>query len=94
LEARDAAAARRLCLTGTLLDGTVAANQTCEDWTSNVADQANLARVGHSNRTGLQGQRQLWHDVHTVGCSQNGTPNVTQGGGRGSFYCFAVITGE
>lgn len=81
-------------LTGTLLDGTVAANETCQDWTSNVADQTNLVRIGHSNRTGLAGQRQLWHDVHTVGCSQNGTPNVTQGGGRGSFYCFAVITGE
>jgi hypothetical protein len=81
-------------LTGTLLDGTVAANETCEDWTSNVADQANLVRIGHSNRTGLAGQRQLWQDVHTVGCSQNGMPNVTQGGGRGSLYCFAVITGE
>lgn len=81
-------------LTGTLLDGTVAADETCEDWTSNVADQANLARIGHSNRTGLAGQRQLWQDVHTVGCSQNGTPNVTQGGGRGSLYCFAVITGD
>lgn len=81
-------------LTGTLLDGTVAANETCDDWTSNVAAQDNLVRIGHSNRTGLAGQRQLWHDVHTVGCSQDGTPNVTQGGGRGSFYCFAVITGE
>jgi hypothetical protein len=81
-------------LTGTLLNGTVAPNQTCEDWTSSVANQANLVRIGHSNRTGLAGQRQLWHDVHTVGCSQNGTPNVTQGGGRGSIYCFAVITGE
>jgi hypothetical protein len=36
--------------------------------------------------------------VHTVGCApaeenrEAGT--VTQGGGRGSFYCFAVITGE
>lgn len=81
-------------LTGTLLDGTVSPNETCQDWTSNVAAQNNLVRIGHSNRTGLAGQRQLWHDVHTVGCSQNGTPNVTQGGGRGSFYCFAVITGD
>jgi hypothetical protein len=30
----------------------------------------------------------------TVGCSQSGMNNVTQGGGRGSLYCFAVITGE
>jgi hypothetical protein len=80
-------------LTGTLGDGTVAPNATCLDWTSNVSDAAISARVGHSNRTGLGGQRQLWHDVHDVGCSQNGQRNVTQGGGRGSFYCFAVITG-
>jgi hypothetical protein len=81
-------------LTGTLLDGTVAANETCLDWTSGEDDDTINARIGHSNRTGLAGQRQLWHDVHTVGCSQSGDNNVTQGGGRGSFYCFAVIDGE
>jgi len=81
-------------LTGTLLDGTVAANETCLDWTSSADDMTINARNGHSNRTGLAGQRQLWQDVHTVGCSQNGMNNVTQGGGRGSFYCFAVIDGE
>ncbi len=81
-------------LTGTLLDGTVAANETCQDWTSGVGDPSISARIGHSNRTGLAGQRQLWQDVHTVGCAQSGPNNVTQGGGRGSFYCFAVIDGE
>jgi hypothetical protein len=81
-------------LTGTLLDGTVVANETCLDWTSGADAEDINARVGHSNRTGLDGQRQLWHDVHTVGCSQSGANNVTQGGGRGSFYCFAVIDGE
>jgi hypothetical protein len=81
-------------LTGTLLDGTVAANETCLDWTSNADDPTIIARNGHTNRTGLAGQRQLWNDVHTVGCSQSGASNVTQGGGRGSIYCFAVITGE
>jgi hypothetical protein len=81
-------------LTGTLLDGTVAANETCLDWTSGADDPNIDARIGHSNRTGLAGQRQLWQDVHTVGCSQSGANNVTQGGGRGSFYCFAVIDGE
>jgi hypothetical protein len=81
-------------LTGTLLDGTVAANETCLDWTSGADDDTINARIGHSNRTGLAGQRQLWNDVHTVGCSQSGGNNVTQGGGRGSFYCFAVIDGD
>jgi hypothetical protein len=80
-------------LTGTLLDGTVATNETCLDWTSGADDPNIDARIGHSNRTGLAGQRQLWHDVHSVGCSQSGANNVTQGGGRGSFYCFAVING-
>jgi hypothetical protein len=81
-------------LTGTLLDGTVATNETCLDWTSGADAQNINARIGHSNRTGLAGQRQLWQDVHTVGCSQSGMNNVTEGGGRGSFYCFAVIDGE
>jgi hypothetical protein len=81
-------------LTGTLLDGTVAPNETCLDWTSGADDETINARIGHSNRTGLPGQRQLWNDVHTVGCAQSGMNNVTQGGGRGSFYCFAVIDGE
>jgi hypothetical protein len=81
-------------LTGTLLDGTVAANETCLDWTSGADDDNINARIGHSNRTGLPGQRQLWQDVHSVGCSQDGDNNVTQGGGRGSFYCFAVINGD
>jgi hypothetical protein len=81
-------------LTGTLMDGTVAANETCVDWTSNADDPNISARIGHTNRTGIAGQRQLWNDVHSVGCSQSGTQNVTTGGGRGSVYCFAVITGE
>jgi hypothetical protein len=81
-------------LTGTLMDGTVAPNETCLDWTSEADDPNVTARIGHSNRTGLTGQRQLWNDVHPVGCSQSGMSNVTQGGGRGSLYCFAVITGQ
>ncbi len=85
-------------LTGTLLDGTAAPGLNCDDWTSN--SQNATARNGHSNRTGLAGQRQLFNDVHDVGCGPvpagsnfvGGT--VSQGGGRGSIYCFAVITGE
>jgi hypothetical protein len=80
-------------LTGSQADGTLDPGLTCDDWTSNVADQAVLVRVGHSNRMG-GGQAPSWSTTHTVGCSQAGTPNVTQGGGRGSIYCFAVITGD
>jgi hypothetical protein len=80
-------------LTGTKADGTLDAGLTCQDWTSSVADAGNLVRVGHSNRQG-GGQAPSWSTTHTVGCAQTGTPNITQGGGRGSFYCFAVITGS
>lgn len=77
-------------LTGTQADGTLDAGNTCDDWTSNVADAAIQVRVGHSNRDG-GGQPPSFSTTHLVGCSQDGTPNITQGGGRGSLYCFAVI---
>lgn len=80
-------------LTGTNADGTADAANTCEDWTSNVSDAAIQARVGHSNRTG-GGQPPSFSTTHTVGCSEDGAQNITQGGGRGSIYCFAVITGD
>lgn len=80
-------------LTGSLPDGTrdIAANN-CEEWTSNVADTNISAGVGHSNRTG-GGRPPSWNSTHAVGCSESGTPNITQGGGRGSLYCFSVING-
>jgi hypothetical protein len=82
-------------LTGSEQDGTAAAD-TCDDWTSNSGDD--MGRIGHSNRSGLAGQPPSWNSVHAVGCGasdDNNTPGtVTQGGGRGSFYCFAVINGE
>ena len=80
-------------LTGSQADGTLDSGLTCEDWTSGADDPNVNARVGHSNRTG-GGQPPSWSTTHTVGCSQDGANNVTQGGGRGSFYCFAVITGD
>lgn len=80
-------------LTGTLADGTADAANTCADWTSNVSDAAIQAGVGHSNRTG-GGRPPSFSTTHTVGCSQDGAENITQGGGRGSLYCFAVINGD
>lgn len=82
-------------LTGSLEDGTVAPGLTCDDWTS--SDGTLQGQVGHSNRSG--GMRApSWTTTHPVGCGASevnrtaGT--VTQGGGRGSIYCFAVISGE
>jgi hypothetical protein len=79
-------------LTGTQADGTVAAGATCNDWTSNSADD--VGQVGHSNRTG-GGRPPYFNATHEVGCAPATSMNyeagtVTQGGGRGSIYCFAV----
>jgi hypothetical protein len=76
-------------LTGSLEDGTLA-SATCQDWTSDSADD--VAQVGHSNRDG-GGRPPSFSTTHEVGCApgeqnyQSGT--VTSGGGRGSLYCFA-----
>jgi hypothetical protein len=82
-------------LTGSLEDGTLAAGLTCSDWTS--SDTTVQGQVGHSNRNG--GMRApSWTTTHPVGCGASAENRVqgtvTQGGGRGSIYCFAVITGE
>jgi hypothetical protein len=75
-------------LTGSQADGTLDPGLTCDDWTSN--DAADSVRVGHSNRMG-GGQDPSWTTTHTVGCNQEGAGNITQLGGRGSLYCFALI---
>jgi hypothetical protein len=79
-------------LTGTNVDGTVNMAATCNDWTSNSPDDE--AQVGHSNRTG-GGRPPFFNATHTVGCApatdmNYETGTVTQGGGRGSIYCFAL----
>jgi hypothetical protein len=84
-------------LTGSDLDGTLEVDATgaplnCADWTATTG----MVQIGHTNRAGLQGQDPSWNSVHPTGCAPPGTPgqNVTSGGGRGSIYCFAVITGQ
>ncbi len=77
-------------ITGTNLDGTVAASGTCSDWTSTTGTTQN----GHSNRAGGGANPSSWNGAHGTGCGeptanfQQGT--VSQGGGRGSIYCFAT----
>jgi hypothetical protein len=71
-------------LTGTQLDGS-AADQTCDNWTSN-ADGSAL--VGHHDRTGGGANPTSWNSAHgTQGCSQS---NLQGTGGDGLFYCFAA----
>jgi hypothetical protein len=76
-------------LTGSNLDGTANAN-TCSDWTATTGQAQN----GHSNRGGGGQNPTSWNSAHATGCApatgnnQQGT--VSQGGGRGSIYCFAI----
>jgi hypothetical protein len=77
-------------LTGTLLDGTVAAGLTCGDWTATTGN----VEVGHSNRGGGGAAPTSWSSAHgnPSGCAPltAPAPNVGSGGGRGSIYCFAL----
>jgi hypothetical protein len=75
-------------LTGSNPDGTVAAGQTCGDWTLNGEGSA---IVGHSDRMGLDESEpaKSWNSSHpSRGCSQD---NLVGTGGAGLFYCFAAM---
>ena len=75
-------------LTGSNPDGTLAAGQTCGDWTLNGEGSA---MVGHSDRTGLDDSdaAKSWNSAHpSRGCSQE---NLVGTGGAGLLYCFAAM---
>ncbi len=76
-------------LTGSMPDGTVAADQTCGDWTLSAAEGA--AMVGHHDRMGLDDSAaaKSWNSSHASrgGCGQEALKGT---GGDGLFYCFAT----
>lgn len=76
-------------LTGSMPDGTVAADQTCGDWTLGGAEGA--AMMGHHDRMGLDDSAaaKSWNSSHASrgGCSQDALKGT---GGDGLFYCFAT----
>lgn len=76
-------------LTGSLPDGTVAAGQTCEDWTSDASEAVGM--VGHHDRMGLDDSdaAKSWNSSHGSrgGC---GLEALRGTGGDGLLYCFAV----
>lgn len=76
-------------LTGSMPDGTKAADQTCGDWTMDGADGA--AMMGHHDRMGLDDSppAKSWNSSHASrgGCSQDALKGT---GGDGLFYCFAA----
>jgi hypothetical protein len=74
-------------LTGSNADGTLAAGQTCGDWTSNGEGSAIL---GHFDRVGINDSAEMksWNSSHpSRGCSQD---NLVSTGGAGLLYCFKV----
>lgn len=74
-------------LTGSNADGTLAAGQTCADWTSNSDGEA---MVGHHDRMGPDtlATATSWNAAHpSRGCSQEALVGT---GGNGYFMCFAA----
>ncbi len=74
-------------LTGTNADGTLAAGQTCGDWTLNGEGSA---MVGHSDRMGPESLATgtSWNAAHASrGCGQEALVGT---GGAGYLYCFAA----
>jgi hypothetical protein len=71
-------------LTGSKVDGTVSAGETCTDWTAT----SGMSRVGHADGLGpnqaTTGGLDIWNSVHTGQCG-----NTAPGGGHGRLYCFA-----
>lgn len=76
-------------LTGSMADGTVAADQTCGNWTSSGAEGA--AMVGHHDRIGPETlpTATSWNAAHPSrgGCGQEALRGT---GGDGLLYCFAA----
>lgn len=77
-------------MTGTQIDGTLAAGTTCADWTSEATDIAGPT-VGHSDGMGPMMNTappyNSWNSAHTaMNCSAAGLAAV---GGAGRIYCFA-----
>ncbi len=77
-------------LTGSNADGTLAAGQTCADWTSSGPDGAVM--MGHSDRMGPETlpTGTSWNAAHASrgGCGQQALIGT---GGNGYFYCFGTI---
>ena len=72
-------------LTGSNMDGTLAADATCNNWTSSAEGSA---MVGHHDRQGGGTNPTSWNSAHpSKGCSQE---NLRGTGGDGLFYCFAA----
>lgn len=76
-------------LTGSMPDGTKAADQSCGDWTLEGTEGAVM--MGHHDRMGLDDSAaaKSWNSSHASrgGCSQEALKGT---GGDGLFYCFAA----
>jgi hypothetical protein len=75
-------------LTGSNADGTLLPGKTCDDWTSDSANQS--AEVGHSDGLGpnqaTDGTYTVWNAAHENGGCNDTAPR----GGAGRIYCFVA----
>jgi hypothetical protein len=75
-------------LTGSKMDGTLLAGQTCADWTS--SSSSDTAQVGHSDGLGPGANPDppysSWNSAHVNGGCNDTAPR----GGAGRIYCFAA----
>lgn len=75
-------------LTGSDMNGMLAAGKTCSNWTSSAED--GTAMVGHHDRIGLKDDApsKSWNSSHpSRGCSQD---KLKASGGDGLLFCFAA----
>jgi hypothetical protein len=73
-------------LTGSSAEGTLLADSTCKDWTSDAS--ADVAALGHSDTPSNTMYSPSWNNAHaSSGC---GTQDLISTGGEGRIYCFAV----
>jgi hypothetical protein len=72
-------------LTGTMINGSLAMNLTCGDWTATTG----MSQVGHSDGLGpgmsMMDMYIHWQSSHTGQCG-----NTAPGGGAGRIYCFVA----
>jgi hypothetical protein len=75
-------------LTGSKADGTLQTGVTCQDWTSDAANDK--GQVGHSDGMGqnktMDPPANSWNSAHASGSCAN----TTTAGGAGRLYCFAI----
>ncbi len=72
-------------LTGSMADGSLQADKTCDNWTNNTDDFG--AQVGHADIAPEDLGDESWNSQHDPQCSKDGLESTA---GTGRTYCFAI----